>query len=64
MNINQLLKQKKDLEKMIIKEKDYLHSKNLNDIKNFRIKENMSREEIEKLIELTIQWTAEVERKK
>lgn len=63
MNINELLKEKNIIEEKILECKNELHEKNLNDINECRIKETMTKQEVFDLIEKTIKWTIDIERK-
>jgi hypothetical protein len=63
MNLNELLQQQRKLEEDIKIAKDELHKQNLSDIIECRIKDNMSKEDIADLIQKTIQWTIDIERK-
>lgn len=63
MNLNELLQQQRKLEEDIKFAKDELHNQNLNDIVECRIKDNMTKEEISDLIQKTIKWTIDIERK-
>lgn len=64
MDLNELLKQQREIENSIKQAKNEQHEKNLADIIELKIKENMSENEIINLIENTIKWTLDIERKK